>query len=156
MKTYGKDVMDRLDAIVKGYPVKRAALLPVLHEMQSIEGWLSDDTLEFVADYMGLAPADVLGVTSFYTMFYLRPVGRHVVNVCRTLSCQLRGAGELIEHLRGKLGVDVGETTEDSRFTLGTMECLGSCGTAPVVEIHGDYHENCSVAKLDALLSEMK
>jgi NADH-quinone oxidoreductase subunit E len=156
MKTYAKDVMDRLDAIVKSYPVKRAALLPVLHEVQGVDGWLSDDTLEFVAKYMGLPPADVLGVVSFYTMFYRRPMGRHVVNICRTLSCQLRGASQLIEHLKSKLGVDVGETTADGRFSLGVMECLGSCGTAPVAEIHGDYYENCSTAKLDGVMSEMR
>ncbi|MFO0985312.1 MAG: NADH-quinone oxidoreductase subunit NuoE [Planctomycetota bacterium] len=156
MKTFAKDLSDRLDAIVKSYPVKRAALMNVLHEVQAVEGWLSDETLLCVADYMGLAPADVLGVVSFYSMYYRRPVGRHVINVCRTLSCALRGAEQLLEHLRSQLQIDVGETTEDGRCTLGVMECLGSCGTAPVIEVHGEYRENCTTRDIDELLTKLK
>jgi NADH-quinone oxidoreductase subunit E len=103
-----------------------------------------------------MSPVKVFAVVSFYTMFYTRPMGRHVIQVCRNLSCSLLGARELVRHIEERIGVTVGETTSDGRYTLLTVECLGSCGTAPMMQVNDDYHENLTRDRVDALLAGMK
>lgn len=124
------------------YPIKRAAIMPTLWLAQEEFGWLSPEVLEYVAKLLDLSPAFVASVASFYTMYYKRPVGRHHVQVCTNLSCVLRGADQIVDCLRERLGIEVGGTTPDGRFTLSEAECLGSCGTAPMMQVNDDYWEN--------------
>ncbi len=132
----------KFDEIVTRYPIKRAAIMPTLWLAQEQFGWLSNDVLEYVAELLELSPAFVASVASFYTMYYKQPMGRHHVQVCTNLSCALVGADRLVDCLRNRLGIDVGETSEDGRFSLSVVECLASCGTAPMMQINDDYLEN--------------
>jgi NADH-quinone oxidoreductase E subunit len=128
--------------IVVRYPVKRAALLPTLWLAQEQWGYLSLEAMEYVAERLELKPAFVGSVASFYTMYYKRPMGRHHVQVCTNLSCALVGSDRIVDCLRNRLGIDVGETTADGKFSLSEVECLASCGTAPMMQINDDYWEN--------------
>jgi NADH-quinone oxidoreductase E subunit len=124
------------------YPIKRAAIMPTLWLAQEEFGWLSPDVMTYIAALLELPPAFVASVASFYTMYYKRPMGRHHVQVCTNLSCALRGADVIVDCLRTHLGIGVGETTGDGRFSLSEAECLGSCGTAPMMQVNDDYWEN--------------
>lgn len=137
------------------YPVKRAAIMPTLWLAQKEFGWLSNETLAYVAELLELPTAFVAAVASFYTMYYKRPVGRHHVQVCTNLSCALRGAGEIVDCLRQRLGIGLGETTADGRFTLSEVECLGSCGTAPMLQVDDDYWENLTPESTLALVDRL-
>jgi NADH-quinone oxidoreductase E subunit len=128
--------------IVARYPVKRAALLPTLWLAQGQWGYLSLEVMEYVAERLELKPAFVGSVASFYTMFYKRPMGRHHVQVCTNLSCALVGSDRILDCLRQRLGIEVGQTTADGKFSLDEVECLASCGTAPMMQINDDYWEN--------------
>jgi NADH-quinone oxidoreductase E subunit len=132
----------RFDEIVTRYPIKRAAIMPTLWLAQEEFGWLSNEVLEYVAGLLELSPAFTASVASFYTMYNKKPVGTHHVQVCTNLSCALVGADRIVDCLRDRLGVDVGQTTADGRFTLNVVECLASCGTAPMMQINDDYWEN--------------
>jgi len=134
------------------YPVPRAALVPALRAAQRDLGWLSSETQAAIAALLDITPLDVHEVVSFYPMLYGRPVGRHVIHVCRTLSCDACGGRELFQHLEKSLGVTRGGTTADGRFTLLGAECLASCGTAPVVLIDNERHERLTHAQVDKLL----
>lgn len=131
----------QFEEVLTRYPTKRAAILPTLWLAQGEFGYLSSEAVEYVAGLLDLSPATVQGVVTFYTMFATRPMGRFHVQVCTNLSCTLVGARTLVGRLEDKLGVKVGETTEDRAFSLSEVECLGSCGTAPVVQVNEDYHE---------------
>jgi NADH-quinone oxidoreductase subunit E len=132
----------KFDEIVARYPVKRAAIMPTLWLAQEEFGWLSTDVLAYVAGLLELTPAFVASVASFYTMYYKQPMGRHHVQVCTNLSCALVGADHIVDCLRRRLGIEVGETSADGKFSLSVVECLASCGTAPMMQINDDYHEN--------------
>ena len=138
------------------YPDAKAAMVPVLRAVQAELGWLSAQTQAWVAQFLGVTPLEVHEVVTFYPMLYDKPVGRHVIHVCRTLSCDACGGKELFEHLSRKLGVERGGTTRDGRFTLKAAECLASCGTAPVVLIDNERHENLSLEQVDKLLEAAK
>ncbi len=142
--------------IISRYPEKRAALLMVLHLAQREFGWLSREVMEYVAELLDLTPGDVYDTASFYTMFYKKPMGKYHIQVCHTLSCALRGARNIYEHLEKKLGISEGEVTPDGKFSLMKVECLGACGTAPVVQINDDYYENLTIEKLDEILNNLK
>ena len=129
------------EAIVARYPERRAALMPTLWLAQKHFGYLSLDAMEYVAGLLDLSPAFVASVASFYTMYYKRPMGRHHVQVCTNLSCALVGSDRVLACLKERLGIDVGETTADGRFSLDEVECLASCGTAPMMQIDDDYWE---------------
>ncbi len=144
-----------LAEILSRYPNRQAACIPMLHLCQEQNGWVSDEVVEFVARTLELPSAHVLGVVTFYTLFNQQPVGRHQVWVCRTLSCALRGSDELLRHCEKKLGVHAGETTKGGEVTLRTAECLASCGTAPMMQIDKNYHENLSIAEVDRLLDRL-
>ena len=132
----------KFDEIEARYPTKRAAIMPTLWPAQEEFGWLSHDVLAYVAGLLELSPAFVASVASFYTMYYRQPMGRHHVQVCTNLSCALVGADRIVDCLRRRLGVEVGQTTADGRFSLSEAECLGSCGTAPMMQVNDDYWEN--------------
>ncbi|MGC8825969.1 MAG: NADH-quinone oxidoreductase subunit NuoE [Anaerolineae bacterium] len=140
---------------MKKYPQARSALLPALEIAQREAGYLSPQVLREVALLMDLPPVEVASVASFYTMFYRRPVGKHIIQVCTNISCSLMGAEHIVDVLRKRLGIEVGETTPDGRFTLLTVECLGSCGTAPVMQVDDTYYENLTEERLDAILAEL-
>ncbi len=143
----------RLEQILSRYPNKMAACIPVLHLCQDANAsWVSDDVIEFVAKKLDLPTAHVKGVVTFYTLFNQKPVGKHQVWVCRTLPCALRGAYDVIEHCEKRLGIHCGETTPDGKVTLRTAECLASCGTAPMIQVDRDYHENLTRESLDRIL----
>ena len=136
------DLRPQLDPIVARYPVRAGAMLPVLWIVQNARGWLSPQSIREVAEYLEVPPAHVEGVVSFYTMFRGEPCGRHVVMVCKTLSCRLRGAQDVIDALVLKFGVGLGETTKDGRVTIETAECLGLCDMAPCLLVGTDRRGN--------------
>jgi NADH-quinone oxidoreductase subunit E len=146
----------RFDDLVRRYPEKRSALIPILHEVQAEVGYLSPEAIEWVAAYLGLSPADVMSVASFYDMLNLEPVGKHMIYVCQNLSCALLGAERLIRHLESTLGIRMGETTPDGLISLKRMECLASCGTAPAIQIDGTFYEKMTPKKLDHLLERLR
>jgi NADH-quinone oxidoreductase E subunit len=146
---------EEADVILKRYPVKRAALLPILWLVHEQEGYISDEAIEFVATFLDLSPAEVFGAVTFYTMFGRKPVGRHHIQVCTNICCKLRGADWLLNYVKEKLGIDVGASTEDKKFYLSTVECLGSCGTAPMMRIDNDYYENLNEEKVDEILKNL-
>ena len=146
----------QFDALVARYPEKRSALIPLLHEVQAEVGYLSPEAVAWVAGYLELSPADVLSVASFYDMLHLEPVGKHLIYVCQNLTCALRGSERLIRHLETTLGIRMGETTPDGKITLRRMECLASCGTAPSIQVNGEYHHQVTPDALDALLADLR
>jgi NADH-quinone oxidoreductase subunit E len=146
----------QFDELLARYPEKRSALIPILQEVQVEVGHLSSAAIEWVAGYLSLSPADVMSVASFYDMLELEPVGRHMIYVCQNLTCTLLGAEKLIRHLEGKLGIRMGETTPDGKITLKRMECLAACGTAPAIQVDGEYYHQMTPEKLDALLDTLQ
>ena len=146
----------QIQDLISKYPQKRSALIPSLHLVQKELGYISSDTMADIARIFELSPNEVQEVTSFYTMFYRKPVGKYVLQVCTNISCQLCNAEGIMAHLKNRLGIKPGETTEDKKFTLLEVECLGSCGTSPVVQINDDYHEDLTPEKLDAILDNLE
>jgi len=136
----------QIEALFERYPEKRGALLPAIYLVQAEKGWVDADGTRALAELFGLAPVEIHEVLSFYNMFYSEPQGRHHVYVCTNVPCSLRGARSLLRGLEAYLGVHAGDTTKDGRITLGHEECLGSCGTAPVLRVDGEYHENVDFA----------
>lgn len=144
-----------IEAILKRYPDRLAALIPTLWVAQREFGWISPETMELVARRLEVAPAKVVATATFYTMFHKKPVGRHHVQVCRNISCYLRGADEVTAAAAAKLGIRPGETTADGRFTLEEVECLAACGRGPVVQVNADYHEWQTAESVAALLDQL-
>jgi NADH-quinone oxidoreductase subunit E len=154
---FSAESLELVEKIKKRYPEgkQRSALLPVLHIAQAeFGGWLSAEVMDYVASLLDLKPIEVYEVATFYTMYNLEPVGNCVIEVCQTGPCQLKGAGDIIRHFESKLGIKVGETTPDGKFTLRGVECLAACGTAPVMKVGWTYHENLSTEKVDEFLAE--
>ena len=157
--SFKPETFELIQKITKRYPdgKHKSALIPVLHIAQAeFGGWLSPQTMDLVAEVLRLKPIEVYEVASFYIMFNLQPVGKCLIEVCRTSSCWLCGAEDIIDHLEHKLNIKVGETTSDGMFTLKAVECLGSCGTAPMMQVGADYHENLSIEKVDKLVDGFK
>lgn len=150
------ETLKKIDDVIARYPVKKSAVLPALWLAQQEQGFCSLEAQEQIADKIGVSPAYIAGVVSFYTMYHTKPVGRHVIDVCTTVSCWLRNADGLVKHLEEKLGIQVGQTTPDGRFTLRTVECLGSCGTAPMCQIGDDFHEDLTFEAIDRILETLK
>src|SRR5215218_9846104 len=133
------------------YPTKRAVLLPALHTVQHEYGWIPTQAMEEIAAFLELAPAEVLDTATFYEEYWLRPKGQYLLQVCRSLSCEICQSGQLTDHLSRKLGVLPGETTPDGRYTLIELECLGACGTAPVALVNDVLYEELTVEQLDQI-----
>jgi NADH-quinone oxidoreductase subunit E len=138
------------------YPTKVALLLPALHAAQDETGWLPPEVIDEIGVYIGIHPAQVKEVASFYTMYNLKPVGKYHLKICTNVACALRGAEGLVEHCEKKFDIRCGETSRDRRFTLNEEECLGACGTAPAMMLNDDYHENLDAAKLDKILGGLE
>lgn len=153
---FSEVALNELKEVVGHYPTRQAALLPALWLAQREFGWISDEVEAYIARLLELPPSHVRGVVSFYTMFYRKPVGRWHLEVCGNLSCRLRGATDLIERVRDKLGIVPGQTTADGKFTLTEVECLASCGTAPMLQLnHGPFYENLTPESIDRLIDEL-
>ncbi|MEM9068235.1 MAG: NADH-quinone oxidoreductase subunit NuoE [Myxococcota bacterium] len=145
-----------VEELLGHYPNRRAALIPVLWICQRQHGWISPDVIAWVGERLELSTAIVKGVVTFYTMFFEEPVGDHVIWVCRTLSCDLRGAKAIQEHLEDHLDCHIGHTSSDGRFTLLKAECLAACGQAPMVQIDDDYFEDLTLDKLDQIIERYR
>ena len=150
------ETLKTFDQIVARYPVKRSALNPILHEVQSRLGYLTQEAMVEVAGYLGLHPVEVAETASFYDLLNLRPVGKYQILFCHNLSCTLLGAERILAHLERTLGITSGETTPDGLFTLKRMECLASCGTAPAMQINGEFYENLTEARVDEILDGLR
>src|SRR5579875_2211814 len=150
-----EEAKKKIDAILKKYPTKKAALLPALYVLQEEQGWVPREGMKDIADYLGLPPADVEGVATFYTMYNKTPVGKYHVEVCHNIVCMVVGADELIDHIGQKLGIEQGETTPDRKFTLNAAECLGACANAPCMQIGETYYEDLTFEKTDRILDEL-
>ena len=143
-----------LAEILSRYPNKMAACIPALHLCQSAnDNWVSPEVIQFVSERLELSAAHVKGVVTFYTLFNQHPPGKHQIWVCRTLSCALRGSDQILDHCQRRLGVGIGQTTADGKFTLRTAECLASCGTAPMMQVDKTYYENLTPEKVDEILA---
>jgi NADH-quinone oxidoreductase subunit E len=145
-----------IDALMTLFPHKGSALLPALYLIQDEKGYVSQESMSYVAEKIGLSPVFVAGVVTFYTMFHRRPVGRHHIQVCRTLSCALRGSAAVVEHLKTRLGIEVGGTTPDGRFSLVEVECLGACDMAPMCQINDEERHFLDAGKIDAILETLE
>ena len=153
-----KHLIPEFEVMKRRFPPgsESSLVLPCLHRIQDERGFIADEDIAGLTDYLGVARIQVEEVVAHYSMFRREPIGDFHLQACRNVSCSMRGAEGVIEHLCKRLGVQPGQTTADGRFTLGTVECLGSCGTAPVVMVNEAYHENMTLAKLDALIAELR
>jgi NADH-quinone oxidoreductase subunit E len=149
-----KHLIAEFDLMRRRYPpgAESSLVLPCLHRIQQDRGYIADSDIAELAAYIPVPRIQIEEVLAHYTQYLRAPIGRWHLQACRNLSCSMRGAEGVIDHLSRKLGIEPGQTTPDGRFTLSTVECLGSCGTAPVVMVNEAYHENMSAAKLDALI----
>jgi NADH-quinone oxidoreductase subunit E len=144
------------EELVRHYPERRAGLIPALHRCQEeLGGWLSPQVLEDCARFFGLEPVEVFGVASFYPMFHLRPMGRHVVSVCHNISCALRGAEDVLAQVCALTGAKPGGTSADGGFSVARVECQGACANAPMLDLDGEYHEDLDAAKVERILSPL-
>jgi NADH-quinone oxidoreductase subunit E len=156
---FSDETMALVNKIIKRYPEgkHKSAVIPILHLAQmEFDGWLSPETMDYVASILNIQPIEVYEVASFYSMFNLKPVGKCLIEVCRTGPCWLLGAEDLVRHIEKKLHIKDGETTADGMFTLKTVECLASCGTAPMMQIGETYHENLTCEKVDEILNDYR
>jgi len=144
-----------IEELKKRFPNTKSLTIPVLWMVQKEHGWISMESMKEVAQLLGLPEEHVIGVSTFYSMFNKKPVGKYHIQICTNVSCQLLGAEKLVDHLCKKLGIEVGETTDDKMFTLSEVECLGSCGTAPTMQVNDIYYENLTPEKIDKFLKEM-
>ena len=150
--SFDRSMEAQISRILKRYPDRGAALLPVLWMCQDRWGWISPGIMEAIGKRLDLAPAFIEGVVSFYTMYQRRPPGKFLLQVCTTLSCQLCDTSALVNHLKQRLNIEFGETSADRLFTLIDVQCLGACGEGPVIQINSDYYTNLTVQKLDDVL----
>ena len=155
---FSPEVIAEMESHLTKYPAdrKRSALIPLLFVIQRERGWIDNPGVNYLAKFLDLEVTDVWETATFYSMFNLRPVGRHHLQICKTLSCKIMGEPEITDHICHKLGIHAGETTTDGKFTVTLVECLGSCGTAPMMQIGFDYHENLTIEKVDKILTSLK
>ncbi len=156
---FSEEALKKVQQIVAQYPSdkSKSALLPLLHLAQAeFDGWLSVETMDYVASILNIKPIEVYEVASFYTMFNLRPTGKYLIEVCQTSSCWMCGAEDIVRYLEKKLQVEVGQPTQDGMFEIKTVECLGSCGTAPMFQIGAQYYENLTFEKIDTIIDQLR
>ncbi|CAN5486959.1 NADH-quinone oxidoreductase subunit NuoE [soil metagenome] len=155
---FSPEVVAEMDSHLTKYPPerKRSALIPLLFVIQRERGYIDNGGVNYLAKFLELEVTDVWETATFYSMFNLRPVGKYHIQVCKTLSCRIMGEPAITGHICEKLGIHAGETTEDGKFTVTRVECLGSCGTAPMMQIGFDYHEDLTTEKVDQILESLK
>jgi len=151
---FSPDNEAKFQALLERYPEKSSLMLPSLWMVQYQEGWISPEAMQFLAEKLECSAMDVYSVASFYTMFNLKPVGKVHIQLCKTLSCMLRGSGGMQAHIEKRLGIKPGQTTKDGKFTFSLVECLGSCGSAPCMSYNDDYVENLTIKTLDSLIDK--
>lgn len=153
---FSSEVVSEMRSHLAKYPAdrSRSALIPLLFVIQRERGYIDNPGVNFLAKFLNLEVTDVWETATFYSMLNMRPVGRHHIQICKTLSCKIMGEPEITEHICSKLGIHPGETTEDGKFTVSLVECLGSCGTAPMMQIGFDYHEDLTTDKVDKILAD--
>ena len=157
--SFSPEALKKVEEIIARYPQgkQKSALLPLLHLAQhEFDGWLSVEVMDYVAKLLSIQSVEVYEVATFYTMFNTEPVGKCLIEVCRTGPCWLRGADDIVEQIETRLGIKDGETNADGQFTLKTVECLGSCGTAPMLQCGAEFYENLTTEKVDQLLDKLK
>ena len=157
MVKFSEHTMKEVEAIIARYPQgkQKSALIPILHLAQeSFGGWLSAEAMDHVASILSIEPIEVYEVATFYSMFNLQPVGKHVLEVCQTGPCMLRGSDDIIAYIKSKLDIGVGETTADGMFTLKTVECLGACGYAPMMQMGMHYKEHLTPERVDQIIAD--
>ena len=156
---FSKEKLAEFNALVARYPEgkHKSALLPVLHLAQEeFGGWLDVPVMDYVATLLHIEPIEVYEVASFYSMYNLKPVGKYMFEVCQTGPCMINGSDEIVKYIKEKLGISVGETTADRMFTLKTVECLGACGYAPMMQLGKNYREHLTKEKVDAIIEECR
>ncbi|PSL33176.1 MULTISPECIES: NADH-quinone oxidoreductase subunit NuoE [Chitinophaga] len=156
---FSEEKLNKVKEIIARYPAgkQKSALIPVLHLAQEeFGGWLSAETMDYVASLLQIKPIEVYEVATFYSMFNLKPVGKYVFEVCQTGPCMLRGSDNIIDYIKKKLDIGVGETTKDGLFTLKTVECLGACGYAPMMQLGKHFREHLTPEKVDAIIEECR
>ena len=148
--------MQEIDQWIAKYPAdqRQSAVMSTLRIVQEAHGHLTTELMDAVAEYLNMAPIAVYEVASFYTMYEHKPFGKHLINVCTNISCLLRDSNGVVDYLQNKLGVKLGETTNDGRFTLRSVECLGACVKAPMMQVNKDYHENLTTESIDTVLEQ--
>ena len=159
MIKFNDQKLKEVEQIIQRYPdgKQKSALIPVLHLAQEeFGGWLSAETMDYVASVLNLQPIEVYEVATFYSMYNLKPVGRYLFEVCQTGPCMLNGSDNIIKYIFEKLGIKPGETTSDGMFTLKTVECLGACGYAPMMQLGKNYREHLTKEKVDAIIDECR
>jgi NADH-quinone oxidoreductase E subunit len=153
---FTEENIDKIKVVLDRYPAKQAAVMPVLYLAQEQNGYISNEVIKEVAYILNINEADVLGVVTFYTMYHRKPAGKYHLQVCTNVSCMLRGAYDLYEAVKDKLGINNGEVTADNKFSLEEVECMGSCGTAPMIAVNEDFYENLTKEKLLDLINTLK
>lgn len=156
---FSDEAYQKIQEIIKRYPEgkHKSALIPTLHIAQAeSNGWLSSEVMDHVAEILNILPVEVYEVATFYSMFNLKPVGKYVLEVCQTGPCMICGSDKILDHIKQKLNIDVGETSADGLFTLKPSECLGACGYAPMMLLGNHYKEHLTIEKVDEILEELK
>jgi NADH-quinone oxidoreductase subunit E len=159
MVKFSENKLQEVQTIINRYPEgkQKSALIPLLHMAQEeFSGWLSPESMDYVASLLGIEPIEAYEVATFYSMYNLQPVGKHLFEVCHTGPCMLNGSDRIINYIKTKLNIGVGETTEDGMFTLKTVECLGACGYAPLMQLGKHYREHLTEEKVDAIIEECR
>ena len=153
---FSEENLQKISEIMKKYPFRKPAVMPVLYIAQEQNGYISDEVIRAVAEILEMTPQEVLGVVTFYTMFHQKQMGKYHIQVCTNVSCMLRGGYEIFNKVKEKLGVDNLQVTEDKVFSIEEVECMGSCGTAPMIAINEDYYENLTKEKVIEILDSLK
>ena len=156
MAVFSAEVEAEIDRHIAKYPSKRSAILPLMFIVQRERGYLDPPGVSYLANRLSLRITDIWEVATFYSMLQTKPAGRYHIQICKTLSCKIMGEGKITDHVSKKLGIRPGETTPDGKFSLSLVECLGSCGTAPMFQINFDYHENLTPEKVDQILDALE
>jgi NADH-quinone oxidoreductase E subunit len=153
---FSPEELEKIESLKKRYPESQAAIMPVLWMAQKKFGWLSKDVMKYVADVLGLSFAHVEGVATFYTMYFKKPMGKYHIQVCTNVSCMLNEGEEIFNHVAEKLSIGHNEVSEDGRFSLEEVECMGACGGAPMIAINEDYYENVDIDRVDELINSLQ
>lgn len=153
---YTQENEEEFQRLIKKYPNSNSMMMPALWLVQEQQGWVSPESMIFVAEKLGKPPIEVHSFASFYTMLNLKPIGTHHIEICKTLSCMLMGSRDLKKHIKDTIGIEPGQTSQDGLFHLSEVECMGACGGAPALAINGVYHEKVTCDGIDKLVTECK